>query len=340
MTRSSRLAARVLVLLTCLLLVAGVAFGQQPPQPQPMPPGHPPMPPMPGQAQPGRPMLPPQPGMPQPGMPGRPRPMPGQFPPGHPSMPGGPGGRPLPGRPMPRPVHQEEEHAAKHVEHCPGHGPTDPPPPINFGHGLLGVDNDKAPPAGSSPWVPSLYRYENKDDACDPRNEPPPFLASLINFGGLVFLLYRFGKKPIGEALAKRKESIMQEIDTAARLKDDARKRLKEYKKRFTRIEDTLAEITAEYAAQAEAEKTRILAEAEERRARMRRDAEFRIGQELKAARAELLAEAVEGAVAAAEQMLKTKVSPADLDRMNDGYLTSLAQAVKADGARTAGGRA
>src|SRR5262249_46928505 len=147
--------------------------------------------------------------------------------PGRPPMPGRPGGRPT--RPPP-PAAQHEEHA-KHVEHCPGHGPMDPPGHINFGHGLLGVDNEKAPPPDASPWVPSLWRYENKENECDPRNEPPPFLASLFNFGVLVFLVVRFGKKPIAEALVKRKESIMNEIDTATRLKEDARKRLKDYKK-------------------------------------------------------------------------------------------------------------
>jgi F-type H+-transporting ATPase subunit b len=248
--------------------------------------------------------------------------------------------------PMPRPggkaperpkAHAEDHGSAAHKpDHCPGHGPMDSPGRFNFGRGLLGIDNEKAPPAledsHAITWAPSLWRYENKNDACDPRNEPPPFLANLINFGVLVFLLVRFGRKPITDALRKRKESIMHEIDVATELKRDAKRRLKELKKKFTTLTETQDELTAEYAAQAEVEKSRVLAEAEERRVRMRRDAEFRIEQELKTARVELLNEAVISAVSAAEELLKRRVAPPDLDRVNDDYVASIAKAMADSG--------
>lgn len=258
------------------------------------------------------------------------------MPPGHPSM---PGMRPQPGMPRGgKPVEKPKAHGDEHgkgehkPDHCPGHGPMDPPGRFNFGHGLLGVDNAKAPPPPEDPhassWAPSLWRYENKADPCDPRNEPPPFLANLLNFGVLVFLVVRFGRKPIAAALVKRKQTIMHDIDVAKKLKRDAKDRLKVYKQKFATIEETLAELTAEHVAQAEVEKKRILADAEERRLRMRRDAEFRIEQELKAARVELLNEAVVGAVVAAEELLKRRVAAADFERVNDDYLASVAKAM------------
>jgi F-type H+-transporting ATPase subunit b len=311
-------------------LAAGSALAQQPQQPPPgMPAGHPPLtapPSQPGQP-PGRPAMPMRPLDLQPG--GRPIGPGGQrLPPGH-GRPG-PGGRP--GGAHSAAAH-ESEHAAHGEEHCPGHGPTDPPPHVNWWHGLIGVNNEAAEKGGVNAL---LWRYHNDKDPCDPKNQPPPFLASVLNFGLLAFILARFGRKPLLEALQKRKQSIMQEIDNASRLKEEAEQRLDDYEEKLERLEETLAELKAEYAAQAVIEQKNVLAEAEERRARMRRDAEFRVEQELKAARAMLLQEAVQNAVAAAEGMLRQRLAKADLDRLADDYLQTIPRALTAGPARGA----
>jgi F-type H+-transporting ATPase subunit b len=87
----------------------------------------------------------------------------------------------------------------------------------------------------------------------------------------------------------------------------------------------------SDFASQGEVERKHVLAEAEERRVRMKRDVELRIEQELKAARQQLLQEAVEKAVATAEELLKKKVGQADLDRSADDYLTGVGAAWKGD---------
>jgi F-type H+-transporting ATPase subunit b len=166
----------------------------------------------------------------------------------------------------------------------------DPPHHINWHHGFIGVNNEAAEQGGLSHI---LWRYNNPNNPCDPKNEPPPFLANILNFGVLAFLLYRFGRKPLAEALAKRKQAIMSEIDKATELNQQAEARLKEYQNKLKRLEETLAALKAEHVAQAEIERKNLLIELEERRARMRRDAEFRVEQELKAARVELLQEAL-----------------------------------------------
>lgn len=312
-------------------LVAGTALAQQPE----LPPGHPPVPPQPqagaaqGERQPSP--MPPRSRELQPG-----RPMgPGgqQLPAGHGRlrMPGGPGGAHA--RPAPKPAEPEAHGASHGEEHCPGHGPMDPPGHINWWQGLIGVNNEAAAKGGINSL---LWRYHNPNDHCDPKNQPPPFLASVLNFGLLAFILVRFGKKPIAAALAKRKQSIMQDIDNAARLKEEAERRLEDYEDKLTRLEETLAELKAEYAAQAEVEKAHLIAEAEQRRDRMRRDAEFRVEQELKAARAMLLQEAVESAVAAAEELLRQRVGKEDQDRVAEEYLKAIPAAVSAGAARGA----
>jgi len=305
----------------------GVTALAQPAGNQGLPAGHPPLDVPPGQQR-------PVPGQ-NPGV----RPMPGQVPGAQPGRPGFPPNV----RPLQRPAttHVAEEHAGGgHGEaHCPGHGPHDAPhfDQINWWHGMIAVNNEKAAEGGFVNQL--LWRYENHANPCDPKNEAPPFLAALLNLGVLGFVLYRFGKKPVSEALAKRKQTIMADIENAARLKENAEKRLAEYESKFEQIEETLAAMKAEYAAQAELEKKHVLAEAEERRARMRRDAEFRVEQELRTARLELMHEAVESATAAAEEIIRKRTAQADMDRMSDDYLSAVRAALAAEGARTSGGQ-
>jgi F-type H+-transporting ATPase subunit b len=259
------------------------------------------------------------------------------MPPGHPPY-GGPGNRPYPpgGRPgwppPPRskpPVEEPEE--AAHAEHCPGHGPMDAPPHPNWWHGLIGVDNERAQ---SESFVNKLlWRYENKADPCDAKNEPPPYLAAFINFLILVGILVKFGKKPLAEALLARKTAIMREIDLATQLREDAEGRLEEYQQKLDNLETTLEEFRADFAARTEHEQKRALAEAEERRIQMKKDAELRIEQELKEARAQLLKEAVDGAVRAAEKLLASKVATPDQERLADDYLAGIAGSMKAGSA-------
>lgn len=232
------------------------------------------------------------------------------------------------------PEAEEAAHEDAHGGHyCPGHGPTDKPPRVNLYQGLLGVDNDKA--LRGTPLQRVLYRYENKDDACDPHNQPPPFVANLFNFAVLAFLVGKFGRKPLAEALSKRRSSIMAEIDTATRLKEEAQARLGEYEQKFETIDEKLETARAEYQAVAEQEKARILDEARERQARMRRDAEFRIEQELKSARIALLHEAATGAVRAAEELLKARLSASDHDQLAEDYLKAVAHLGATDPATT-----
>jgi F-type H+-transporting ATPase subunit b len=191
------------------------------------------------------------------------------------------------------------------------------------------VDNDRAQKPDFLNQL--LFRYEDPKNPCavDPatghlKNQPPPYLASLLNFAVLVFILYRFGRKPLAEALLKRKQAIMAEIETATNLKENAEARLEEYEEKIENIESKLEEVRAEYATLAEAEKKHILAEAEERRVRMRRDAELRVEQERKAVRDALLREAVLAATAAAEDLIRKQVARADHDRMAADYLATL----------------
>ncbi len=284
----------------------------------------------PGQAQPGQPppgVIRMQPGQ---GLPPGMAP-PGRRPPRPPSFPAAPAA-PVAAAPASGDAHAGGGHGEAH--HCPGHGPNDPPAHINWYQGLLGVDNEKAQSQRGLDRL--LWRYHNEKDECDPKNQDPPLLGAVINFAVVLLIVLKFAKAPVMEALAKRKQTIMQDIDSANTLRVDAETRLESYKQQLAKIEERRTQVRDEFRAQWEQEKKRILEEAGEKAARLRKDAEFRVSQELKQARADLLAEAVEGSVGAAEEILAKRIQPADLDRLAEDYVSSIGSTLAASGARTA----
>jgi F-type H+-transporting ATPase subunit b len=187
------------------------------------------------------------------------------------------------------------------------HDENGPPPPINWWHGLLGTKD------GVHPGL--LWRGPE---------EPPPFLASVINFGALVFILVYFGKKPLAAALAKRKESIMREIDEAQRMRDAAESRLKEHEAKLERMGEEIERLRREIREQGEHDKARIIAEANERRERMKADAQLLLAHELEELRRGLMKEAVDEASRIATELLAQRMTLADHERFVDAFFAEL----------------
>jgi F-type H+-transporting ATPase subunit b len=204
--------------------------------------------------------------------------------------------------------------AGGHAAHA-EHDEKAPPPPINWWHGLLG------PKEGVHPNL--LWR--------DPE-EPPPYLAQVLNFGLLVFIVVKFGKKPLRDALVKRKDNIVRELEEAQRLHEAAEKRLAQYEAKLDKIQEDLERIRGEFREQGELEKQRILTEARERRDRMKRDAEVLLSQEVKQMRQELVVEVVREATQLATELLSKEMTLGDHDRFAEGFLAELRSGSKARG--------
>ena len=96
-------------------------------------------------------------------------------------------------------------------------------------------------------------------------------------------------------------------------------------------LEDKLEALREQYAAEGVLEERRAKEEAEEARARMIADAEFRVSQEGKTARDNLSREALEEALHAAEALLGKAVTQADHDRIAEEYLDQIGPALAAD---------
>jgi F-type H+-transporting ATPase subunit b len=208
------------------------------------------------------------------------------------------------------PAQGHAAHADEHAAHGDGHGDGHHLPSfseINWYHGFLGEKEGVTPDL--------LYRAPGT---------PVPFGALLLNASILYYLLFRFAKKPISEALVNRKNAVMRGMDEAARMKRDAEKRLAEYEAKLKNIDEEVERVRREMREAGQIERTRILAEARARRERMERDSRLLIEQELKAAREALIAETVEAAVRTAKASLSSQINLGDQQRLADEYLAGL----------------
>lgn len=208
------------------------------------------------------------------------------------------------------------ERAAAHAEHAAEHGPAHAEhhaptfDDINWIYGWLGERD------GVEPGL--LFR---------PKGMPAPFVVFILDAILLYGFIYRLAKRPVADALKNRKANILRGMDEAARMKRDAEKRLGEYEEKLVRIEDEIERVRREMRKGAEAERARILADARARRARMEKDAETLVAQELGAAREELKREMIVAAVASAAAFTKERLKSDDQQRLADEYLAGLTKA-------------
>ncbi len=209
------------------------------------------------------------------------------------------------------------EHAAP-GEHAPGGHAVHHPEPFNLAD-LGRYQEEKAKAEQGA-----------KDAHGNPLVPTTPYVYLLVNFAILAFIYYRAGKKPITEGLQARHDTIAKDLIEAAKIKEEAEARLVEYSTRLEQLENELQRIKAEIIATGEADKERMVKEAEEKAERMRKDAQFLLDQEMKQLRIDMLAYTADAAIAAAEGVLKTRVSAQDHDRLADDYLKEIASAKSA----------
>jgi F-type H+-transporting ATPase subunit b len=160
----------------------------------------------------------------------------------------------------------------------------------------------------------------------------PPFLAMIINFAILAAGYYYLGKKGVADGLKSRRDAISREIDEAQAMKHEAEARAKTYQAKLATLDQEAREARDSLVRAGEAERERIVKEADAKAERMRKDAEFMVEQEMKQIRLDLWREAVETAVAAAETLLKERVTGEDQERLAEGYLQGFGASAGARG--------
>jgi F-type H+-transporting ATPase subunit b len=191
---------------------------------------------------------------------------------------------------------------------------------------MRGEEGRRAPSSRNGPQPAG----EDQGDEPPPINwfefgkETPPFIATIVNFGILVAGYYLLGRRPIAVALQNRRDSISKEIEEAQRMKREAEARAKIYQAKLEKLEDEVRIAREALVRAGEAERDRIVAEAEAKAERMRKEAQFLVEQEVKQIHQDLLRDTLEAAIASAEELLKTRVTPADQERLAEDYLADL----------------
>lgn len=214
----------------------------------------------------------------------------------------------------PAPEHAEVAASGTEVEAAEDHEHHVPKfEEYNFFYGFLGERDDVEP---SILWRPT--------------GTPLPFGAMLLNSAVLYWLLVRFAKKPLSAALKSRKANILRGMEEAGQMKKEAEERLADYERKLATVDQEIERVRNDMRAAGQSERKRILAEAKEKRARMERDAQILIGQELKSAREGLLADMSRAALRSAENTLRTRITAADQARLAEDYLASIKTAATA----------
>lgn len=230
---------------------------------------------------------------------------------------------------------------------APPMGAHAPVSPHATGHGVPGGEHDAPGAHGKGYHHPEpfnfadLARYQEEKARAErgekAHGEPlvptTPYLYLLVNFAILAFIYYRAGKKPIADGLKDRHDTIAKDLIEAAKIKEEAEARLADYTKRLEQLEGELQRIKGEIIATGEADKERMVKEAEEKAERMRKDAQFLLDQEMKQLRLDMIAFTADAAVAAAETVLKSRVTSQDHDRLADDYLKQVSSAKSASSA-------
>lgn len=183
-------------------------------------------------------------------------------------------------------------------------------PPINwfeFGYKDLNVQGHELEPGGE--------------------RMAPPLLMALINFAIFGFILVWKGGPPIKRYLSARHTEIKSSLEEGQRLRDEASEKLAGYTAKIAGVEKEVDALINDIRVSAEAEKKRIIADAERQAQTMKKNAEAQVAAEVARARAELEREVLYKAVEIAEQLLREKATATDQQKLVDTFMADLGQA-------------
>lgn len=142
-----------------------------------------------------------------------------------------------------------------------------------------------------------------------------------VNFIALLIILIKFLAKPIGNALAGRRQQVINELETLQEKRNTAERSYKEFEARLAGMEKEMEGIVQRAIAQAENEKVKILADAEKAAEDIKRQAEAAIQAEIVEAKRALRDEIADQAAVMAEELIKKNLTPEDQVKITEQYL-------------------
>ena len=128
--------------------------------------------------------------------------------------------------------------------------------------------------------------------------------SNLINIAIILTLLYILGRRVVGEALAKRREAILEELRQAEQRKQEAIEKLAEEQQKLAQAQQEAERIRKQAEANAEARRQELLEQAEREIERLRANAEKELSSEQERVFQELRRQIVRQALSKVEQEL------------------------------------
>jgi F-type H+-transporting ATPase subunit b len=150
------------------------------------------------------------------------------------------------------------------------------------------------------------------------------FLIQVVNFAILAGALFHFLKKPFKGYLAKRHDTVKERIEEAERLLKEAQQAKALYAEKLAKLPEEIEAFRAIVLKEAEAEKTKLLAEAQELASRIREQARLAYEQELKEALSQVRAEVASHTINAAEEVVRGRFTKEDHDRMVEDFIKNV----------------
>ncbi|QTD54288.1 F0F1 ATP synthase subunit B family protein [Sulfidibacter corallicola] len=143
---------------------------------------------------------------------------------------------------------------------------------------------------------------------------------TLIFFGTLAYLL----NKPIKEFFSNRRKQIQEALELAEKSRVDAKRALDEIEQMKAALADELAQIESQAHEDAEFEKKKIAAEAEQEAARLMEQAKADVEHLRRESVTKLKAFLTDLAMAEAEKVISTSITDADRKKLFAEFTNSL----------------
>lgn len=146
----------------------------------------------------------------------------------------------------------------------------------------------------------------------------------VMNFTVLAVGLFLLLRKPAAQALNGRIQGIKDQLSDLEARKADAEKKLAEYNQKFATLEQEKDRIVSEYVQQGKEAKARILEEAKAAAAKLEAQAQKSIENEFNRAKAGLQEEILDKAMAKAEELIRSRITTDDQEKLVDEYLAKV----------------
>jgi F-type H+-transporting ATPase subunit b len=149
-------------------------------------------------------------------------------------------------------------------------------------------------------------------------------LWRVLNFAVLLVVLIKVLSKPIANGLRARQQSIKEQFADLEERKAEADKAYQTFEEKLAAIDSEVNDIIQSAVAQGEAEKERVIEEANRAAADIKRQAEMAIQHELTEAKLRLREEVASQAVVMAEELIRKNLQETDQVKLIEDYLAKV----------------